>query len=63
MQVFGTSDLQTSCTAGAWMAYNEDHKAIVIDTEGMLAVSENENERKRLLLKVLSSSVAETFMG
>ena len=25
---------------------------MVIDTEGMLAVSDNENERKRLLLKV-----------
>ncbi|EKX30971.1 hypothetical protein GUITHDRAFT_122825 [Guillardia theta CCMP2712] len=55
-EVFGTSDSQTSCTAGAWMAYNVDHKAIVIDTEGMLAVSENENERKRLLLKILAVS-------
>ena len=25
---------------------------VVIDTEGMLAVSDNENERKRLLLRV-----------
>jgi zinc finger FYVE domain-containing protein 1 len=29
---------------------------VVIDTEGMLAVSDNENERKRLLLKVLAVS-------
>jgi hypothetical protein len=31
---------------------------VVIDTEGMLAVADNENERKRLLLKVLCNTLA-----
>ena len=38
------------------MALEPRSNTVVIDTEGMLAVSDNENERKRLLLKVLAVS-------
>jgi hypothetical protein len=36
------------------VAREPQSNTVVIDTEGMLAVSDNDNERKRLLLKVLS---------
>jgi len=45
---------QSSCTSGAFVAREPQSNTVVIDTEGMLAVSDNDNERKRLLLKVLS---------
>lgn len=52
-EVFATSHLQTSCTAGVWASYDSEHQAIILDTEGLLGVSANENRRTRLLLKVL----------
>eukprot|EP00282_Hemiselmis_andersenii_P021942 CAMPEP_0172036040 /NCGR_PEP_ID=MMETSP1041-20130122/21936_1 /TAXON_ID=464988 /ORGANISM="Hemiselmis andersenii, Strain CCMP439" /LENGTH=200 /DNA_ID=CAMNT_0012693211 /DNA_START=48 /DNA_END=647 /DNA_ORIENTATION=+ len=54
--IFETSDRQDSCTAGAWAAFDPISRAIVVDTEGMQAVSANENARLRLLLKVLALS-------
>jgi zinc finger FYVE domain-containing protein 1 len=54
--VFETSDKQDSCTAGACAALDPISRAIIVDTEGMQAVSVNENARLRLLLKVLAIS-------
>ncbi|CAL4196382.1 unnamed protein product, partial [Meganyctiphanes norvegica] len=51
-----TSSNQTSCTLGIWGAYSEDTKTLVLDTEGMLGISNNSKQRKRLLLKVLAVS-------
>jgi len=51
-EVFKTSHLQSSCTAGVWAAYDHHRRAVVLDTEGLLGVSANENRRTRLLLKV-----------
>ena len=56
LQVFGTSPQQASCTVGVWAAHSPQHRAIVLDTEGLLGVSHNENRRTRLLLKVLAIS-------
>ena len=58
-EVFKTSHLQSSCTAGVWAAYDRQHRAVVLDTEGLQGVSANENRRTRLLLKVL---MLECFM-
>ncbi|ESO95488.1 hypothetical protein LOTGIDRAFT_117073 [Lottia gigantea] len=55
-EVFKTSADQQSCTVGIWAAYEPHQKAIVIDTEGLLGVSSNQNQRTRLLLKVLAVS-------
>jgi len=52
-EVFKTSHFQSSCTAGVWAAYDRERRALVLDTEGLLGVSTNENRRTRLLLKVL----------
>jgi len=52
-EVFKTSHLQSSCTAGVWAAYDRHRRAIILDTEGLLGVSANENRRTRMLLKVL----------
>lgn len=54
--VFDTSPSQKSCTVGVWAAYDRKHKAIILDTEGLLGVSENANQRMRLLLKILAIS-------
>ncbi|XP_022086002.1 zinc finger FYVE domain-containing protein 1-like [Acanthaster planci] len=54
--VFRTSPAQNSCTIGIWVAYDEATSVIVIDTEGLQGVSTNENQRTRLLLKVLAIS-------
>ena len=51
-EVFKTSHLQSSCTAGVWAAYDSERRAVILDTEGLLGVSTNENRRTRLLLKV-----------
>lgn len=56
LQVFGTSPQQASCTVGVWASHSPQHRAIVLDTEGLLGVSHNENRRTRLLLKVLAIS-------
>ena len=55
-EVFKTSSAQSSCTIGIWAAYDRKNKIICIDTEGLLGVSENNNRRTRLLLKVLAIS-------
>lgn len=55
-EVFKTSPAQSSCTIGIWTAYDPVLKVIVVDTEGLLGISENNNRRTRLLLKVLAIS-------
>ncbi|XP_072023590.1 zinc finger FYVE domain-containing protein 1-like [Amphiura filiformis] len=55
-EIFNTSALQESCTIGIWAAMDTRNKIITIDTEGLLGVSPNENQRTRLLLKVLAIS-------
>lgn len=55
-EMFATSSQQTSCTSGVWAAFDPSLQALVLDTEGMLGTSDNENIRTRLLLKVLAVS-------
>ena len=55
-EVFETSAQQKSCTVGVWASYDSKTKTIVIDTEGMLGLTSNQNQRSRLLLKVLAVS-------
>lgn len=55
-EVFRTSPTQNSCTIGIWCAYDRKRKVITIDTEGLLGLSDNNNRRTRLLLKVLAIS-------
>ena len=55
-EVFATSSCQLSCTVGVWAAHDDANRAIVLDTEGLLGVSGNQNQRTRLLLKVLAIS-------
>jgi zinc finger FYVE domain-containing protein 1 len=55
-EVFRTSPEQHSCTVGVWVAYAPHHRALVIDTEGLLGTSKNENRRLRMLLKTLAIS-------
>ena len=54
--VFQTSSQQTSCTSGVWAAFDPSLQALILDTEGMLGTSDNENVRTRMLLKVLAVS-------
>lgn len=54
--VFRTSSQQQSCTVGAWAALCPDTGLVAIDTEGLLGVAQNQNQRTRLLLKVLAIS-------
>lgn len=54
--VFPTSSHQDSCTTGVWAAYDSQLQAVVLDTEGMLGMANNENLRTRMLLKVLAVS-------
>lgn len=54
--VFQTSPQQESCTIGVWAAYCPEQGLFTIDTEGLLGVAENQNQRTRLLLKVLAVS-------
>nr|CAH7745543.1 unnamed protein product [Callosobruchus chinensis] len=69
-EVFRTSSSQTSCTLGVWAKYNPYLKVICLDTEGLLGcpvkpidaenavlgISKKENQRTRMLLKVLAVS-------
>jgi len=55
-EVFDTSPSQKSCTVGVWVSYCPNQKAIIVDTEGLLGVSENANKRMRLLMKILAVS-------
>ncbi|XP_048586384.1 zinc finger FYVE domain-containing protein 1 isoform X2 [Nematostella vectensis] len=55
-EIFKTSASQLSCTVGVWASYDAVHHCIVLDTEGLLGMSGNQNQRTRLLLKVLAIS-------
>ncbi|KAK6998031.1 Zinc finger FYVE domain-containing protein 1 [Biomphalaria glabrata] len=55
-EIFKTSPSQSSCTLGVWCALAAQNKTIVLDTEGLLGSSSNENQRTRLLLKILAVS-------
>ncbi|XP_070579045.1 zinc finger FYVE domain-containing protein 1-like isoform X2 [Ptychodera flava] len=55
-EVFQTSPNQDSCTIGVWAAYDNGLNVITIDTEGLLGTTPNQNQRTRLLLKVLAVS-------
>ncbi|KAH3850854.1 zinc finger FYVE domain-containing protein 1-like [Dreissena polymorpha] len=55
-EVFKTSAHQASCTVGVWASYDQENSAIVVDTEGLLGVTTNQNQRTRLLLKLLAVS-------
>ncbi|KAG7198693.1 hypothetical protein KM043_001690 [Ampulex compressa] len=55
-EVFKTSNEQSSCTLGVWAAFDPILNVICLDTEGLLGVTSYENERTRLLLKVLAVS-------
>ncbi|UJR36247.1 hypothetical protein I4U23_028979 [Adineta vaga] len=53
---FNTSSTSDSCTMGVWSALDENHRTLVLDTEGRLGLSQNDNIRNRLLLKILCIS-------
>lgn len=55
-EVFKTSAHQASCTVGVWASFDEDNSAVIVDTEGLLGVTTNQNQRTRLLLKLLAVS-------
>ncbi|XP_061073816.1 zinc finger FYVE domain-containing protein 1 [Conger conger] len=57
-EVFRTSPLQSSCTVGVWAAYDPGLRLVVLDTEGLLGTAAvgGQNQRMRLLLKVLAVS-------
>ncbi|XP_033207941.1 zinc finger FYVE domain-containing protein 1-like isoform X1 [Belonocnema kinseyi] len=55
-EIFKTSNEQSSCTLGVWAAFDPTLNVICLDTEGLLGVTVHENERTRLLLKVLAVS-------
>lgn len=55
-KVFRTSPNQVSCTLGVWAAFDPTSNVICLDTEGLLGVTKKENQRTRLLLKVLAVS-------
>ncbi|KAG8042234.1 hypothetical protein G9C98_004868 [Cotesia typhae] len=55
-EVFKTSNEQNSCTLGVWAAFDPRLGVICLDTEGLLGITVHENERTRLLLKVLAIS-------
>ncbi|XP_020292298.1 zinc finger FYVE domain-containing protein 1-like isoform X2 [Pseudomyrmex gracilis] len=55
-EVFQTSNEQVSCTLGVWAAYDPDLNVICLDTEGLQGITNCENERTKLLLKVLAIS-------
>ncbi|XP_058809762.1 zinc finger FYVE domain-containing protein 1-like [Phymastichus coffea] len=55
-EIFRTSNEQHSCTLGVWTAFDPIQKVICLDTEGLLGVTNHENVRTRLLLKVLAIS-------
>lgn len=42
-----------SCTLGVWAAYDPELRVICLDTEGLLGTTTQENQRTRLLLKVI----------
>ncbi|XP_062329311.1 zinc finger FYVE domain-containing protein 1 [Osmerus eperlanus] len=54
--VFYTSKSPSSCTVGVWAAYDPGLGLVALDTEGLLGAAANQNQRMRLLLKVLAIS-------
>ncbi|KAK5929204.1 hypothetical protein CgunFtcFv8_010455 [Champsocephalus gunnari] len=54
--VFYTSKSPSSCTVGVWAAYDHTLGLVALDTEGLLGAAANQNQRMRLLLKVLAVS-------
>ncbi|XP_061137430.1 zinc finger FYVE domain-containing protein 1 isoform X1 [Syngnathus typhle] len=59
--VFFTSKSPSSCTVGVWAAYEPSLSLVALDTEGLLGAgllgsATNQNQRMRLLLKVLAVS-------
>lgn len=54
--VFYTSKSPSSCTVGVWAAYDPSLCLVALDTEGLLGAAANQNQRMRLLLKVLAVS-------
>ncbi|KAM4696302.1 LOW QUALITY PROTEIN: zinc finger FYVE domain-containing protein 1-like [Rhinophrynus dorsalis] len=56
MEVFRTSPSQSSCTVGVWAAYDPTLSLVLLDTEGLLGAADKQNQRLRLLLKVLAVS-------
>lgn len=54
--VFRTSPDQVSCTLGVWAAYDPVLKVICLDSEGLLGITKKEDQRTRLLLKILAVS-------
>lgn len=55
-EYFQTSAAQNSCTFGVWAAFQREMNLICLDTEGLLGTTDNENQRTRMLLKVLGIS-------
>ena len=55
-EVFHTSPSQTSCTVGVWAAYCQHYESVIVDTEGLLGVTNDEHQRNRLLMKILAIS-------
>ncbi|KYN07727.1 PREDICTED: zinc finger FYVE domain-containing protein 1-like [Cyphomyrmex costatus] len=55
-EVFQTSNEQNCCTLGVWAAFDPILNVICLDTEGLQGITNCENERTRLLLKVLAVS-------
>lgn len=53
VEVFHTSSQQDACTLGVWAAFDPHLKVICLDTEGLLGSTSHENQRTRLLLKVI----------
>lgn len=51
--VFYTSKSPSSCTVGVWAAYDPKLSLVALDTEGLLGAAANQNQRMRLLLKVI----------
>lgn len=51
--VFYTSKSPSSCTVGVWAAYDPNLSLIALDTEGLLGAATSQNQRMRLLLKVV----------
>ncbi|KAM6958807.1 zinc finger FYVE domain-containing protein 1 [Aplochiton taeniatus] len=54
--MFYTSKSPSSCTVGVWAAYNPGLGLVALDTEGLLGAAVHQNQRMRLLLKVLAVS-------
>ncbi|CAL8071964.1 unnamed protein product [Calicophoron daubneyi] len=55
-EIFATSASQTTCTMGVWAAYLANKNCLLLDTEGLLGTSLNQNQHRRLLLKVFALS-------